>query len=142
MSSQLLCCLPICHLPYTLKSLDSASGCTLLKDSNWPSRGKGPLLSLLLPLPVQDWQLNLLKRAAELAPGGQLIIVNFCISPDKHWLGHSDVGPCMYGTMMRLWAQMRDEGHITKVCGPDRAGLLCMCVSHADLPRAHSGLGT
>eukprot|EP00983_Pelagomonas_calceolata_P110666 1159699-Pelagomonas_calceolata.AAC.7 len=44
--------------------------------------------------------------------------MNFCISPEKHWLGHTDIGPCMYGTMKRLWGQMRDEGLITKVCGP------------------------
>jgi len=71
----------------------------------------------LLQSIVQDWQLNLLNRAAELAPGGHLMIMNFCISPDKHWLGHSDVGPCMYGTMLKLWAEMRDQGLITKVGG-------------------------
>jgi len=78
-----------------------------------------PSFSTFLGLhpPTQDWQHTLLQRAAELAPGGRLIIVNFCISPEGHWLGHSDVGPCMYDTMRMLWKQMQSEGRITQVCG-------------------------
>jgi hypothetical protein len=42
-----------------------------------------------------------------------LLLVNFCVSPDQQWLGHTDIGPCMYGTMDRLWKQLAAEGVIT-----------------------------
>lgn len=60
-----------------------------------------------------DWRTVLLHRAAELAPGGEAVIANFAVSPEGHFLGHTDIGPCMYGTMARLWAGLRDEGTIT-----------------------------
>jgi hypothetical protein len=70
------------------------------------------------PLPPefvwQDWQHILLQRAAELVPGGRLVVVVFAVSPEGHWLGHTDIGPCMYGTMHRLWRAMCSEGRITQ----------------------------
>lgn len=60
-----------------------------------------------------DFEQILLSRAAELVPGGQLVIVNFAVSDANHWLGHTDVGACMYTTMDKHWRAMRDEGRIT-----------------------------
>mmetsp|Transcript_6788 Transcript_6788/g.15027 ORF Transcript_6788/g.15027 Transcript_6788/m.15027 type:complete len:382 (-) Transcript_6788:349-1494(-) len=61
-----------------------------------------------------DWELILINRAKELVPGGRAVLVNFCVSPDGHWLGHTDIGPCMFGTMDRLWCDMAKEGRITQ----------------------------
>jgi len=61
-----------------------------------------------------DWERILLARAAELAPGGRLVLANFTVDEDGYYLGHSDVGPNMYSNFRSLWRGLVDEGVITE----------------------------
>lgn len=64
---------------------------------------------------AEDWEKILLARAAELAPGGRLVIANFAVSPDQEWLGHTkEVETCMFDTFAKLWSDMADEGLISQ----------------------------
>ncbi|CAG9460401.1 unnamed protein product [Pedinophyceae sp. YPF-701] len=63
---------------------------------------------------AKDYERILLARAAELAPGGRLVVVNFCIDDNGYYLGHTDKGPNMFATMNRLWKKMADDGRITQ----------------------------
>lgn len=62
---------------------------------------------------AKDFESILLARAAELKPGGRMVVANFAQDPNGHWLGKSDLGPCMYDTMDRCWRDMAEEGRIT-----------------------------
>lgn len=61
---------------------------------------------------MKDWETILAHRAAELAPGGRLVLVNFCIDQEGRYLGHTE-GVDMFDTFNALWAALRDEGVIT-----------------------------
>lgn len=63
---------------------------------------------------AKDFETILLARAAELKKGGYMVIANFAVDNNQHWLGKSDIGPCMYDTMDRLWKGMSQEGLITE----------------------------
>ena len=60
-----------------------------------------------------DWERILLARAAELAPGGRFICLNFGIDEKGRYLGHTG-GQSMFDNFTRHWRAMRDEGRITK----------------------------
>jgi hypothetical protein len=72
---------------------------------------------LLLPFKEQaakDWSNILLHRARELAVGGRLVIVNFCIDADGQCLGRSkNLKRTMYDTKRDHWIAMAKEGRIT-----------------------------
>ena len=57
-------------------------------------------------------------RAAELAPGGRLVFVNFCIDGDGQYLGNTTAtagGPSasMYAVKDEIWGELAAEGVIT-----------------------------
>ncbi len=60
----------------------------------------------------KDWETILLARARELAPGGRLVLVNFCRDEQGRYLGHTD-GINMFETFNDLWRAMLEEGAIT-----------------------------
>eukprot|EP00213_Chloropicon_mariensis_P003828 CAMPEP_0197475098 /NCGR_PEP_ID=MMETSP1309-20131121/6539_1 /TAXON_ID=464262 /ORGANISM="Genus nov. species nov., Strain RCC998" /LENGTH=382 /DNA_ID=CAMNT_0043014993 /DNA_START=222 /DNA_END=1370 /DNA_ORIENTATION=- len=63
---------------------------------------------------AKDWENILVQRAKELAPGGKMVIVNFCIDENGYYLGKTDKPVCMYDTFNKHWSAMRDEGKITQ----------------------------
>jgi len=63
---------------------------------------------------AKDWERTLLARARELAPGGRIVIVNFCESADGYYLGWAGEGANMYSTMSNLWRELVTDGTITE----------------------------
>jgi DNA-binding transcriptional ArsR family regulator len=59
-----------------------------------------------------DWEAILLARARELAPGGRLVLANFCTDAAGYYLGWTG-GKNMHATFTRHWAALRDAGLIT-----------------------------
>ena len=59
-----------------------------------------------------DWQTILLRRANELKPGGQLVLVNFCRDEQGRHLGNT-TGANMFDCFNRLWQQRVDDNTIT-----------------------------
>ncbi len=60
-----------------------------------------------------DWQTILLHRAAELAPGGRLVLANFCQDEAGYYLGYTG-RKNMHATFAKHWAGLRDAGVITE----------------------------
>lgn len=60
-----------------------------------------------------DWEAVLMARAAELRPGGRLVILNFCRNEEGYYLGHTG-GVNMFDFMNRLWAGFVEDGTITQ----------------------------
>jgi len=60
-----------------------------------------------------DWERILLARAAELAPGGRFICLNFGIDEKGRYLGHTG-GQSMFDNFTHHWRALRDEGRITE----------------------------
>ena len=60
-----------------------------------------------------DWEAVLLARAAELRPGGRLVLLNFCQDDKGRYLGHTG-GVNMFDFMNRLWAGFVTDGTITQ----------------------------
>jgi hypothetical protein len=58
-----------------------------------------------------DWETLLLRRARELVPGGQLVLVNFCQDEAGRYLGHTG-GVHMFDTFNMLWQHFAAEGVI------------------------------
>jgi hypothetical protein len=61
----------------------------------------------------RDWERMLLARTRELVPGGRLCLFNFGIDEQGRYLGHTG-GISMFDTFSRLWAELADEGIITR----------------------------
>ncbi len=61
----------------------------------------------------RDWERFLLARAAELAPGGRLALINFGIDEAGRYLG-STSGVSMFDTFAKHWRNMANEGVITR----------------------------
>ena len=59
-----------------------------------------------------DWERILLGRAAELRPGGRLVIMSFGKDEDGWYLGHTG-GVNMFDTFDLHWKALADEGVIT-----------------------------
>ena len=59
-----------------------------------------------------DWSRILLNRAADLAPGGRLVLINFCRDEQGRYLGGT-TGVNMFDTFDALWRALADQGVIT-----------------------------
>ena len=59
-----------------------------------------------------DWERMLLRRAAELKPGGRLCLFNFGIDEEGRYLGNTG-GVNMFDTFAELWAGLAEDGIIT-----------------------------
>jgi indole-3-acetate O-methyltransferase len=60
----------------------------------------------------RDWETILLRRARELAPGGRLVLVNFCQDEAGRYLGNTG-GVTMFNTFNALWRRFVAEGVIS-----------------------------
>ncbi|MEM7169885.1 MAG: SAM-dependent methyltransferase [Pseudomonadota bacterium] len=60
----------------------------------------------------RDWETILQHRAAELAPGGRLVLVNFCRDEAGRYLGNTS-GKNMFSILNDLWVGSMDDGTIT-----------------------------
>lgn len=60
---------------------------------------------------AKDWQAIMLRRAAELKPGGQMVIANFAKDADGCFLGHTPhrVKQSMHHTFSELWQQVAGD---------------------------------
>jgi len=58
-----------------------------------------------------DWRTILLHRAAELKPGGRLVLVNFCRDEQRRYLGHTG-GVNMFDTFNLIWRGLLATGKI------------------------------
>ncbi len=58
-----------------------------------------------------DWRRILLHRAAELKPGGRLVLVNFCRDEQGRYLGHTG-GVNMFDTFNQIWRDLLASGRI------------------------------
>jgi indole-3-acetate O-methyltransferase len=58
-----------------------------------------------------DWRRILLHRAAELKPGGRLVLVNFCRDEQGRYLGHTG-GINMFDTFDTIWRALLTAGKI------------------------------
>ena len=72
----------------------------------------GEQLAAFAAQAATDWQTILNHRAHELAPGGQLVLCNFCRDDQGFYLGHTG-GVSMFDTFRQLWADFRDQGRVT-----------------------------
>jgi hypothetical protein len=61
---------------------------------------------------AEDWEQILLARARELAPGGRLVLANFCRDEAGHYLGWTG-GRNMHDTFSAHWRALRDAGVIS-----------------------------
>ena len=61
---------------------------------------------------MADWDTILLARAAELQPGGKLVLANFCEDEHGRYLGGTG-GVNMFGEFARHWGWLRDTGWIS-----------------------------
>lgn len=61
---------------------------------------------------MADWQTILLARAAELVPGGKLVLANFCEDEAGRYLGNTG-GVNMFAEFTRHWRWLRETGAIT-----------------------------
>ncbi len=61
----------------------------------------------------RDWQTILLRRAAELRPGGRLVFANFCEDEAGRYLGHTG-GINMFDTFNDIWRALLDDGVISR----------------------------
>ena len=62
---------------------------------------------------LKDWENILLLRARELAPGGILVMANFCIDEQGRYLGNTG-GQNMFDMFNQLWMEMKESGIITE----------------------------
>ncbi len=58
---------------------------------------------------IADWEKILLSRADEMAPGGLLVMANFCIDEQGRYLGNTR-GANMFDTFDRLWSDLVTNG--------------------------------
>ena len=61
----------------------------------------------------RDWETILLHRAAELAPGGRLVLVNFARDEQGRYLGNTG-GINMFDTFNAIWVEFLQAGRITR----------------------------
>jgi len=62
---------------------------------------------------AQDWEAILLRRAAELAPGGRLVLVNFAVDDEGRYLGNTG-GVNMFDTFDAIWRGFVADGTISE----------------------------
>ena len=61
----------------------------------------------------RDWRQILLHRAAELKPGGKLVLINFGRDEQGRYLGNTG-GVNMFDTFNDIWLSFLDDGRITR----------------------------
>ena len=61
----------------------------------------------------RDWRTILLHRAAELKPGGKLVLINFGRDEQGRYLGNTG-GVNMFETFNRIWQDFLDQGRIER----------------------------
>lgn len=61
----------------------------------------------------KDWERILLLRAAELAPQGRMVIINFCRDEQGQYLGNTG-GASVFDTYASLWEKFVGQGIITR----------------------------
>jgi len=59
-----------------------------------------------------DWERILLARAAELRPGGKLVLANFCEDEEGRYLGNTG-GVNMHDTFAKHWRRVHRDRHLT-----------------------------
>jgi hypothetical protein len=62
---------------------------------------------------ASDWEAILLRRAAELAPGGRLVLVNFGVDDEGRYLGNTG-GINMFDTFDAIWRRFVAAGTISE----------------------------
>ncbi len=62
---------------------------------------------------TEDWEAILLRRAAELAPGGRLVLVNFGVDEEGRYLGNTG-GVNMFDTFHAIWSGFVADGTISE----------------------------
>ncbi len=62
---------------------------------------------------ASDWEAILLRRAAELAPGGRLVLVNFGVDDEGRYLGNTG-GINMFDTFDAIWRRFVADGTISE----------------------------
>ena len=72
----------------------------------------GPRLAAFRAQGAADWEAILSHRAAELAPGGRLVLANFGIDEEGRHLGHTG-GVDMFDAFNRIWRRMASGGAIS-----------------------------
>ncbi|MEM6303147.1 MAG: SAM-dependent methyltransferase [Pseudomonadota bacterium] len=73
----------------------------------------GEVRSAYMAQGARDWEAFLTARAAELAPGGRLVLYNFGIDEQGRFLGHTG-GVSMFDTFAQLWQALATEGVISQ----------------------------
>lgn len=61
-----------------------------------------------------DWETLLLARAAELAPGGRLVVQNFAVDERGYYLGSTDYGASIYTELSRCLREMVADGALER----------------------------
>jgi len=90
-----------CHLPHTVHHTQTAT--------------ESPEGVAFRAQAEQDWERILIQRGKELRGGGRLVLVNFCVSYDGHYLGHTDSYKYnMFSVFDDIWKSMLNDGKITK----------------------------
>jgi hypothetical protein len=74
---------------------------------------KGEELAAFRAQSLKDWETILRHRAAELRPGGWLVMANFCIDEEGRYLGHTG-GQSMFDQYERHWRALHEAGAITR----------------------------
>lgn len=72
----------------------------------------GAALAAFQAQAARDWETILLRRAAELAPGGRLVFCNFCRDEEGRYLGHTG-GVSMFATFREIWLAFRAQGRLS-----------------------------
>jgi hypothetical protein len=62
---------------------------------------------------AKDWEVILLRRAAELAPGGRLVLVNFGVDDEGRYLGNTG-GINMFDTFNDIWRRFVEDNTISE----------------------------
>ena len=62
---------------------------------------------------AKDWEVILLRRATELAPGGRLVLVNFGVDDEGRYLGNTG-GVNMFDTFDAIWRSFVKDNTITE----------------------------
>lgn len=73
----------------------------------------GPSLTEFQGQAAKDWEAILLCRAAELAPGGRLVLVNFGVDDEGRYLGNTG-GVNMFDTFDAIWRGFVSNSTITE----------------------------
>ena len=73
----------------------------------------GAVLEAFQQQAADDWQAILLRRAAELAPGGRLVLVNFGVDEEGRYLGNTG-GVNMFDTFDALWRRFVADATISE----------------------------